>query len=403
MNTLRSRSERAAAIALAIAVIAGFVAILLHLGSFYWFHGDEWVFLTRRMSGSLLQPHNEHLAVVPILVYRLLFALGSIESYTLYQIPVLTAHLGTAVLLWLIMRRCEVNPWIATALATVFIFFGPGEENIIWAFQVGFTGALFLGLAQLLLADHEGGHGARDAAGLALGLGALLSAGFTPVLVAATGAVALVRRGWGPALFHTVPLAIVYLSWWLAVGPESIGDPYGRAMDPGAVLHFVYTAYRGVFLGLAGFPALAAVYCAGLGMGLVAAYARMPPAEVLRRAVLPLGLLGAGLFLVAVAGYSRWWISDDAGAQSRYLHLATALTLPAFAVAIDALTRWWKPAVIAACLLLISVLPANIAQFGNQPLSTKNTLRSASGCLCLSPTRRTHSRSLRKPARIPYS
>ena len=58
------------------------------------------------------------------------------------------------------MRRAGVGPWIATAAASVFVLFGPGAEDIIWAFQMGFTGSVAFGLAALILVDHRGPIGA---------------------------------------------------------------------------------------------------------------------------------------------------------------------------------------------------------------------------------------------------
>ena len=55
-------------------------------------------------------------------------------------------------------------------VAASFVLFGPGEDNILWAFQIGFAGALVLGLTQLMLADHDGPIDRRDWLGLLAGL-----------------------------------------------------------------------------------------------------------------------------------------------------------------------------------------------------------------------------------------
>ena len=48
------------------------------------------------------------------------------------------------------MRRHGVGPWVAAIAAGAFVLFGPGEQNIIWAFQIGFTGSVTFGLAELV-------------------------------------------------------------------------------------------------------------------------------------------------------------------------------------------------------------------------------------------------------------
>ena len=186
-------------------------------------------------------------------------------------------HLTAAVLLRAVMRRCNVNPWIATAAAGVFVLFGPGEENIIWAFQIGFTGTLVFGLSQLLLADHSGRFGRRDWLALGFGFLALLSSGLAPLFIAVVGAVVFVRRGWRPAAFQVIPLGVSTRSWWLAIGPNQIKDPYGRATDWGAILHFVKTGVVATFRGMAiGSAPLAALYGVVLVAGLTVAWLPLP-------------------------------------------------------------------------------------------------------------------------------
>ena len=145
-------TDRLAAVAFGAIVVAGFFLIWLNLGRYRWFQGDEWTFLVDRDGGSLhdiLHAHNEHIQVIPVIAWRVMWNLFGLRSYLPYQIPVLVLHLTAAVMLRIIMRRNGVNPWIATAAATVFVFYGAGEDNIVWAFQIGFTGTLAFGLTQL--------------------------------------------------------------------------------------------------------------------------------------------------------------------------------------------------------------------------------------------------------------
>ena len=85
--------------------------------------------------------------------------------------------------------------------------------------------------------------------------------------VAVTLLRSLVRRGLVPALFHSVPLAVAFLSWWLLVGPDVIEDPYQRALDIGEVVGFVRTGYQATFDALAPTSLLAIGYALLLVMG----------------------------------------------------------------------------------------------------------------------------------------
>ena len=296
-DSVRSASDRWSIIVFAAAIVVGFVALVSEISRYYWFNGDDWQFLANRDGGDLRQlvePHNEHLVSVPILAFRGMFRLWGLESYRPYQLPVIVLHLTAVVLLWLIIRRCQVNPWIATAAASVFILFGPGEENIIWAFQIGFTGSLVLGLAHLLLADHEGPISWRDGVGLALGFIGLFSSGFTPLITVVIGAVVLVRRGLRPAVFNTVPLGLVYGVWYLTIGPEIIEDPYGRGTDLAEMVGFMKTALVATFEGIGGNPVMATIYAVVLVVGLVLAYTPLPVATPSEPPCFPSGCCSPG-------------------------------------------------------------------------------------------------------------
>ena len=86
------------------------------------------------------------------------------------------------------------------------------EDNILWAFQIRFVGALVFGLTQMILADHdgriEGGTGSVSGAA-----SALMMSGQAPSLIFVAGLVCVFHRRLAAALFHTVPLAVVYLAW----------------------------------------------------------------------------------------------------------------------------------------------------------------------------------------------
>jgi hypothetical protein len=88
--------------------------ILVHLGSHYWFMGDEWAFL---VGGSITEPEvlfrpiNSHWSTLPILVYRALYSLFGLYSYLPVQLCLILLHLTLCCLLRIIMRRAGVGPW----------------------------------------------------------------------------------------------------------------------------------------------------------------------------------------------------------------------------------------------------------------------------------------------------
>ena len=169
-----------------------------------------------------------------------MYACFGLRSYLPYQLLAIGLHLAAAALLRVIMRRAGVSPWIATAAAGLYVLFGSGSQDILVAFQITFTGALVFGLMQLLLADHDGGIDRRDALGLLAGLAALLCSDVAIAMIATVGIACLLRKRWLAALFHTAPLASIYLAWLAGFGrhPRPASDfhrfraPCGRAFPP---------------------------------------------------------------------------------------------------------------------------------------------------------------------------
>lgn len=157
-------------------VEAGAFALWFDRGRSLWFREDEWEFLANRSVSSpydLINDHISHWTTLPILTYRVLYQLFGLRTYVPYLLVVLVVHLTCAALLRAVMRRAGVNPWIATAAASLFAFFGAGYEDMIWGVGISFSGALAFGLGYMLLADHDGPVDRRDWLGIAAGLGAL--------------------------------------------------------------------------------------------------------------------------------------------------------------------------------------------------------------------------------------
>ena len=119
----------------------------LNAGRLEWFYLDEWDFLAQRKAtnlGDLLRPHNEHWTTIPILVYRVLYGLFGLREYFPYRLVVVLVYVVAGALLYVVILRAGVQPWIATAAATAFALFGAGWENAIKPFQMTFTGAVVL-------------------------------------------------------------------------------------------------------------------------------------------------------------------------------------------------------------------------------------------------------------------
>ena len=130
---------------MAAAVLA--VAVILPLASKLSFLGDEWEYIVlRRLTLELmLEPHNEHLVFLHVLVYRGLVELVGTGSYLPFLGVLMACHVAMAAGVFTLMRRV-VPLEGALAAAVLLLFLGSGFDNLLWAFQIGFVGAAAFGV-----------------------------------------------------------------------------------------------------------------------------------------------------------------------------------------------------------------------------------------------------------------
>jgi hypothetical protein len=119
----------------------------------FWY--DEWDFLLQRRGDHLstfLEPHNEHLSLVPIAIYKLLLAVAGMDDYGPYRLTLVGLHLLCVLLLFVYAQR-RVGGWPALAAAALILFLGPAWQVILWPFELAWIISLAAGLGALLLLD----------------------------------------------------------------------------------------------------------------------------------------------------------------------------------------------------------------------------------------------------------
>jgi hypothetical protein len=359
-----------------VAVVVVALLFYLALGRNVWFNRDDWDYLAGRGAGSLedlFRPHNEHWQTLPILLYRGMWHLFGLDHYQLYQLPVVVLHLTAGVLLWIIIRRVGVRPWIATLVSSVFVLYGSGFSDIIWSFQVGFDAALVFGLAQLLLADHDGRVDRRDYLAIACGVLGLMCAGVAVTMLFIVGLAMLVRRGWRVALLQVVPPTVVFAVWWMWMGRDAYGRPKSSVSE---TLQFVRRGITTAFENVGWTSGTAAVLLLVLAVGLTLAWWESGSRESrIRTLAVPGAMLVGGLVFLAVAGYGRAdLVGVESGGSSRFCHIVLALSSPAIAVAVNALTNLRRAAGLVIAALLVAGIPTNLrtaanARFGDRDVT----------------------------------
>jgi hypothetical protein len=195
-------------------LLAAGAAVLIYetRGTVFW--ADEWTWILSRRGGgidSLLQPHNQHFVLIPVALYKLLFATVGLRHYWPYRGVLVGLELICVSLIFVYARR-RVGGFYALFAAALILFFGPGWQDILWPFQSGWILTVLLGVGALLALDREDRAGEVTACVL---LGASLASG-SPGLAIAVGLAVdvLLRRGRRSMWIVAIPIGL-YALWWL--------------------------------------------------------------------------------------------------------------------------------------------------------------------------------------------
>ena len=317
-----------------LASLAVGVVVLLYANRNQWFWYDEWDFIARRglhdPQWSLWRSHNGHWSTLPILAYRTLLYFFGVRTYWPFIGLLVVLHLLLAHVLWRVMLRVGVTPFVATGLAAVFIVLGSGNANIVWAFQIGFVGSMVLGWLMVLSACTVRWNPWRLVGTWVLGVAALMCSGTGTTMVALATFAALAERGWRRALAVTSVPAVVFLAWYIPIGRLQAAPPSPRTTPKfvGLGLARSFSTVFGSHSQLVGTVVLATIVV------VVLVRLREQPR---RTALAALALANAFLFFV-IAGIGRSALGTNT-TSTRYVYEAIALGLPALGLTLDTIPR----------------------------------------------------------------
>jgi hypothetical protein len=210
----------------------GVAALDYHLtrGSSFLF--DDWSFVLDRRGGSIatyLAPHNQHFSLLPVAIYKFLFATFGIGSYAPYRIVLIACNLLLYGLVYAYARR-RIGAWAALVASALLALLGPGWEDMLWPFQIGFVLSLCGGVGALLALGRRTRR--SDALAAVLTFASLASSGIgIPVAIGIVVDVGIEivrkRRPLSDAWIVGIPLAL-FAAWW--VGYQTGGSGLG-ALD----------------------------------------------------------------------------------------------------------------------------------------------------------------------------
>jgi hypothetical protein len=335
-------------IAVAMALVA--VAAILLLAHSYTFYFDEWTFILTAPDwtwSTYLQPHNEHLVILPRLIYAALLSTVGLRSYLPYMAALLALHATSAVLLFEIVRR-RAGDLVAIACAALFLVLGAAWENLLWAFQMAFVGSVACGLGMLLALDGPSSS-RRMAAASVLLAGSLAFSGIGVVFAVAAIVILVLTPARRRDLLWLAPVGIAFGAWYLALGRTGT-PPNPPPTAANVLLVPLYTAW-GLGQSAAGLIGQGGPW----GLPVLVAAALVLAATWWRRRPDPfvVGVLAALVALYIVTGLGRAQLGYQQSGAGRYVYEGAAFWLILLADGARGLP-WrgtWRPA-LAACLFL---------------------------------------------------
>jgi len=334
-------------------LVLGAVALLV-IGRDQWFAYDDWALL--HPSLDWWASHQGHWTTAPTLLFQLLRVTVGLHSYLPYLALAVVAHLAVVHLIWRVSVRAGVAPWLATGFAAVTVVLGCAAENLFWAFQVGFMGAVAVALVVVLLVDRTVLTVPWAVAAAVLAVASLPFSGTALPVLAGAAVLSWIRRGLVRSVAIFAPAAAIYLAWYLieARGDASTLGVHGIGFLTRAPLFFavMFGAGYGQFVGVL---VLGPVIALALLVWLWFARRRFGG----REAVAYVLVLASAIF-AALTGVSRGGGELTAAGAQRYVYLIVMLAVPTMGLAMGWIAARGRIARVAIALALVAIAGVNI-------------------------------------------
>jgi hypothetical protein len=155
---------------------------------------------------------------------------------------------------------------------------------------------------------------------------------------------------------------VCYVVWFFTSGHTAYTnrDPTARG-----VLDFIVSGLRAGYSAMGQLPSAGLVLAVILIAGLAIALRQRSLSGQLRQLAAPLALLVGSVVMLAITGTGRLALGVETARASRYVHLVAAMTVPALAVAADAVATRWRSLLPVAIAVFVVGIPGNIRALGD--------------------------------------
>ena len=351
-------------------------ALLIQYRSGLNFMLDDWAFVIYREDGDLgdfFDPHNEHISILPVAIYKLFLSLFGMESAMPLQVFSVLVFLLSVFVLFLYLKPLVGTPTAVIGCA-VILFLGAAWEDLLWAFQIGFSISMAAGVGSLIMLRRGDALGDRVAC-LLLVVAMISTSLGIPFMIGAALLLLLQRENLTRRLYVVVVPLAVYGAWYLGWGQTA-----ESALSFGNVLNAPEYIARSFSLTVTEVTGLSRVVKStatvpSLLVGLLAVVAIA--IGVKRQAGIPRLLLVAGVIALAFWGLAALNTAPGRGFEaSRYQFPNAVFMLMILASAFEGTRPRTKELVVLALIAVVAVavnLEAMRSGYTNvmKPLSDK--------------------------------
>lgn len=327
---------------LAVAVVVGGCLIVGWEARHSTFTADDWSWVLARRgwtAQAILSPHNEHLAALPIVAFKLLLAVFGLSSYLPFVALLILCH-GIACLALYVLVRRYVGPWVALAPAAILAVLGPAWHALLFYASITFVVPLAAGLCMALCLERRDRAGDVGAAVLLVVSVVSSSVGLVMAVLATVLIVLQRPTRWRRLLAVAVPVGL-YLVWYAHYGVNTT-----KTSNIPHVPHYVFRAASAAVASVTGLGQThLSPYLVSTTYGrfvLIAAVAFLGFALVRGRRPPPLTWAAiTALLALWIAEALEYFPNGREANQSRYQYAAAALLLVVAASA----AKDWRPAI----------------------------------------------------------
>jgi len=119
-----------------------------------WYYFDEWSTIERSLDSwsGMFAGHQGHLSVFSFVLYRIQRTIFGLDGQEVLWAALMASVAAMQVTLALLLRRLGLSTLFALLIASAVTFFGPGAQDVVWAFQWNINLALALSFFAAVLA-----------------------------------------------------------------------------------------------------------------------------------------------------------------------------------------------------------------------------------------------------------